>query len=251
MPTPLTHVLRRLLERSLGLVLVAGLTLGFVHLHYGISFGLDGVSRPVPLGTPPRVATGLGSFDYMVRQPDDRAQPVAYDPCRPIRYQVDADLAPRGADRVVTQAVAAVSRATGLVFEYDGPTDRLPSPDHASADRQPVVISWTTPAAVPGLAGPTVGLGGSTARSHPFADELEYVTGSVLLDTPALSELLGREGGDRLAQALVMHELGHLVGLAHVDARDELMAAENTGLLGFGPGDREGLALLGSGRCFP
>ena len=241
----------RLLRRSLGLLLVAALTLGFVHLHYGVSFGLDGVSRPTPLGAPPRVATGVGSHDFMVRQPHDRTQPVAYDPCRPVRYQVDADLAPRGADRLVTQAVAAVSRATGLVFEYDGPTDRLPSPEEQGADRHPVVISWTTPSAVPGLAGPTVGLGGSTARTQPFVDELEYVTGSVLLDAPALSELLERADGERLARAVVMHELGHLVGLAHVDDPDELMAEQNSGLLGFGPGDREGLALLGSGRCFP
>ena len=46
-----------------------------------------------------------------------------------------------------------------------------------------------------------------------------------------------------------MHELGHLVGLGHVDAPDELMSAENHGLLTWGPGDRAGLSAVGAGRC--
>ena len=35
-----------------------------------------------------------------------------------------------------------------------------------------------------------------------------------------------------------------------VDDTAELMYADNVGLLEFGPGDREGLAALGRGRCF-
>ena len=47
-----------------------------------------------------------------------------------------------------------------------------------------------------------------------------------------------------------MHELGHVVGLAHVHDASELMNPENVGLTRLGPGDRAGLAALGSGRCF-
>ena len=56
--------------------------------------------------------------------------------------------------------------------------------------------------------------------------------------------------GRAQARAIVMHELAHLVGLTHVEAPTELMNASNdSGILDFGAGDREGLRQLGMGRC--
>ena len=50
-------------------------------------------------------------------------------------------------------------------------------------------------------------------------------------------------------EAIVLHELAHVVGLAHVSEPMELMFADNTGQVTFGPGDLEGLARLGSLPC--
>jgi len=47
-----------------------------------------------------------------------------------------------------------------------------------------------------------------------------------------------------------MHELSHMVGLTHVQKRDELMYSDNVGRTTFGEGDLEGLRRLGVGRCF-
>ena len=60
---------------------------------------------------------------------------------------------------------------------------------------------------------------------------------------------MDQSGGLEVARAIAMHELGHLVGLAHVDDERELMDAQNHGQVDFGPGDRRGLARLGRGRC--
>ena len=50
----------------------------------------------------------------------------------------------------------------------------------------------------------------------------------------------------------MQHELGHLVGLDHVQAATQLMYPETTSdLTDFAPGDRQGLAALGRGTCFP
>jgi hypothetical protein len=76
-----------------------------------------------------------------------------------------------------------------------------------------------------------------------------YVTGSVSLDTSDFETILARPDGEAEARAIVMHELGHVVGLAHVDDPAQLMNADNVGLTNFGPGDLAGLALLGKGRC--
>ena len=55
----------------------------------------------------------------------------------------------------------------------------------------------------------------------------------------------------KYVQAVVMHELGHGLGLDHVDDRKQLMYQDNVGLTELGPGDRRGLALLGQGKCAP
>nr|WP_246304049.1 matrixin family metalloprotease [Nocardioides thalensis] len=72
-----------------------------------------------------------------------------------------------------------------------------------------------------------------------------YVTGSVTLDTDLDADL-----DSDVARGVLLHELGHLVGLDHVSDRDELMYADGTFVRDFGPGDREGLVRLGEGRCF-
>ena len=58
----------------------------------------------------------------------------------------------------------------------------------------PVLISWTDPTEVPGLAGPTVGVGGSLRleTSGPTGFEKPksvYVTGTTSLDGPQFAEI--------------------------------------------------------------
>jgi hypothetical protein len=123
------------------------------------------------------------------------------------------------------------------------PTDRI-------ARAQPALIAWSEPTTVPGLTGRVAGLGGSVAVSDEYTGRMRYVTGTVTLDAPQLTRVLHRPGGPVQVRAIILHELGHLVGLDHVDDPGELMYKDNVGSLDLGPGDREGLAALGAGRCF-
>ena len=60
-----------------------------------------------------------------------------------------------------------------------------------------------------------------------------------------------RDGGDGVT-AVIRHELGHVVGLDHVDDERELMhPVGHPDVVGFGPGDLTGLAELGRGQCVP
>jgi hypothetical protein len=236
----------RLRER----IRTVAVTLGTV----GLVSGWVVLSHGEPLGDPPEVRAGHGSHRYLAHLPGRPDQPVAYDPCRPIEIVVNSSQAPPGGDALFLAAVERVAAATGLVLDVTGHTqERVTSARDGgwlSGRRVPVLVDWTSPERVPALAGDVAGVAGSTAvdvdtgRAH-------YVTGTVALDAADLTDVLARRDGAAQVRAIIMHELGHLVGLDHVDDPAELMNEENLGLRHFGPGDRQGLARLGGGRCLP
>ena len=79
-------------------------------------------------------------------------------------------------------------------------------------------------------------------------NRVQFVTGMVVLDTDAYDRMA--RTGDRASEVLILaHELGHVLGLDHVDDVGELMNAEYVGQSGFGPGDRDGLAQLRELPC--
>lgn len=215
--------------------------------------GVD--ASDVPLGLPP-ASNGATSFVFL-ESPDDSQDFVAYDPCRPVDYVVRPDFAPAGTDGLIEEAVAEISAATGLTFAYRGITSEAPSEDRDAYQPgrygkrwAPILISWTSPAEIPGLEGDVAGLGGSL-YAHTPGKPFVYVAGQVQLDAPALTDNLQYPAGRDQVRAVIVHELAHVVGLDHVDDPSQLMYEENNGLTALGDGDRAGLALLGAGPCVP
>ncbi|WP_421734925.1 matrixin family metalloprotease [Cellulomonas sp.] len=210
-----------------------------------------------PLGTPAPVTGPSTSFAYMALQ-DDRATPIAYDPCRPIHYVTRPDAAPEDGQQLITDALARISLATGLQFVDDGTTTEAPSPmrEPYQLDRYgdrwaPVLFSWSSPREDATLAGFVAGAAGSAPVSLGDGPDV-YVTGQVMLDAPQLAEAATHPGGDVLARATVLHEVGHLVGLGHVEDTTQLMFPEaQEGVTDLGAGDLTGLAELGRGACVP
>jgi hypothetical protein len=209
-----------------------------------------------PLGTPPATLVTDAPHAFMATQRDG-VTPVAYDPCRPIHYVVNDAFAPAGSEGLVDAAVARISAATGLQFTYDGRTYELPSderepfqPERYGNRWAPVLIAWSGPGADAQLADDVSGRGGSTTA---VADGVvAYVTGAVRLDAAQLGRVLASAGGQAMTQGVIEHELGHVVGLAHVDDATQLMfPATQQGVSDFAAGDLAGLAALGRGTCLP
>ena len=195
------------------------------------------------------------SFGWSTEQ-DNGSGPVAFDPCRPIHYVTRATDPETRDVSVIHEAVATVSEASGLKFSYDGSTDERPTKGRAPFQRDrygdrwaPVLIAWTDPTESPELTG-YAGLGGGI----PWRDtsgRVSYVSGTVWLDTAALhASRREAEGRDRI-RALVMHELAHVLGAAHVTDRSQIMAEKGGTTLKLGKGDRYALSVLGQGRCTP
>lgn len=222
----------------------------------------DGAAPPVPsdagksrLRPSPRQRSTSTAYTFLATTTSGR--PVGFDPCRPIHLVVNGAESPRGGDQLIREAAAQVSAATGLVITVDGRTSETPTIRRRSVDVRlygnrwaPVLVAWTHDSANSELAGRVVGVGGPVMAPYRDRADLHYVTGAVLLDAPAFEQILDEPGGRVGARSIVMHELGHLVGLGHVTDRRQLMYSSMEGQTGFGAGDLEGLRLVGSGPCF-
>jgi hypothetical protein len=205
-----------------------------------------GTERPLPA---PAVVREGGMFTYAMTQPGGGTDPVGWDPCERIRYRVNPAGEPTGGRDLIDRAITRVSAATGLAFDDEGETDERPFPGGVKlfGRPDPVVIGWATPAEYPELAAQVAGIGGAVAERGSNG-RLRYVSGGVVLDIEAFTPTAVAQQ-PRVLEAIVLHELAHVVGLAHVSEPMELMFTDNTGQVSFGPGDREGLARLGSLPC--
>jgi hypothetical protein len=156
---------------------------------------------------------------------------------------------------VIARAIAAVSSATGLIFIHDGPTTEPIMPQREPYHRKrygnrwaPVLIAWATDDEVPDFGVDVVGEAGAQSVSTSDGSRF-YVTGNVYLNAAA-ARRMRRQGMTRVVQQVIKHELGHLVGLAHVnDARQIMYPRASTQVVEYGIGDLTGLAALGRGSC--
>ncbi|WP_430867034.1 matrixin family metalloprotease [Demequina aurantiaca] len=216
------------------------------------------VTIPLPDGPAQRrsaviVPDTTGSYDFLFQTPGEG--PVRYDPCRPISWVLAPGGMPSGAVPLLHAAVDRVASATGMEFVYEGTTSEpadfernLIQPQYGEGFA-PVIVGWATEDQNPDLADSVTGVGGSSAVNGAYGDQRYLHSGVIVLDSEDMIRLIDSRGGEELAQAIVMHEWGHVLGLAHVSDPEELMNASNSSVTEWGPGDLEGLAIAGSGPC--
>lgn len=211
-------------------------------------------SNGVRLAAPTLAVPPDPNYEFIATQPGS-TDPVAFDPCRPIHYVVGPSDQLVDGDQLIADAFARITAASGLVFVDDGTTAEAPSSNRPNfqpgryGDRwAPVLVAWSGPHELPGLGGDVIGL--TSGEPVRVDGGLVLVSGQVALDAAQLADVWRFNGGRAVAVATIAHELGHLVGLGHVDDPRQLMYPRARALVSsFGNGDLTGLAALGRGRC--
>ena len=187
---------------------------------------------------------------------------LRWNPCQTaVTWKVNLASVPYGSRTTVLNetksAVARISTATRIRFAYKGTTSEVPQPGSAARQSAEIIIAWTTPSRTGySLWGATAGQGGfSYAWASRWVDGRTTYTyaaqrGFVVLDTPqAFSQLRGGFGSGLRRTNLLMHELGHAMGLQHVsDPREQMYPTlRTTSPYAYATGDLTGLAKVGRG----
>jgi hypothetical protein len=201
---------------------------------------------------PPPVLDGSAGYRF-VHVDGVTGRPARFNPCAPVGYVVNPVGAPeRGIDDV-QEAFRRAEIATGIRFVYEGTTAEVPARGRAAyqpeayGDRwAPVLVGWIPidPADGEGVKGAVVGWASHSPLVSPRRQDV-VVTGTIALDRNARSVRPGFGAGRRWGN-VVLHEIGHLLGLDHAPDAGEVMATTvDRGAGVWGPGDLAGLLHLG------
>lgn len=216
---------------------------------------------PALLAPPHRATTddlGLHAVAGVSEQPwsaeflDASGLPARWDPCTPIAYVVNYTNAPAGAQADVEQAIARLSSASGLRFVSKGLSSERAmrnrgayQPEAYGRSWAPVLIAWAPPGQTDLLTDAK-----AEAVTVPIAVDSASGTGGASLVSAEVVLNANRQlavgfGPGPSEGEVLMHELGHVVGLGHVSSQQDAMYPSVRGIAAYGAGDLAGFAAVG------
>lgn len=172
--------------------------------------------------------------------------------CKPVQFVIRKAGGPPNGDQLVLEAVQRISDITGIKFEWKGFTDSMwgfnarRSRFSWENDREALWIGWAAESEVPDFqqtgdfGGTVLGVGGPIVTARPGGQQ-EIIGGGVALRSGA--DVPAAFGPGPTLGNVILHELGHAFGLAHVDSTKELLypSLSQEAPDGYGPGDLKGL----------
>ncbi|MDQ3897413.1 MAG: M10 family metallopeptidase domain-containing protein, partial [Actinomycetota bacterium] len=179
-----------------------------------------------------RGSTGALPFNYsFLFVTPDGCKPIRFNPCEPIHYVVNPTDAPPGGVDDVRQAFRMIAEAGGYTFVDDGFTDadrfdfgrQAYNPARYGERWAPIVVSWSHLGSQGRNDVIVAGMGDGQVVDGVI------VTGMLNLNADARTDA-SRETpvpsgfGEGISWGRVMlHELGHVFGLGHVQSKNSIM----------------------------
>lgn len=172
-----------------------------------------------------------------------RRSPARWGTCR-IDYRVNPRRMPATGPGDLREAMRRVTQVSGIRFRYRGRSTVTPYSGYRGPGRNRIVVAWAPPEKSGGLLANGIGGVGGTSRSGT-----RLLSGFVLMNSDYSSTAdPGFAQGMPLGLVL-MHELGHVVGLDHATDDRQIMApGAPLPAAVWGAADIAGLHKVGS-RC--
>lgn len=173
-----------------------------------------------------------------------------WDSCKRITWAFNPHHAPGHALSQLKEGISRIHAATGLEFKYVGRTSAKPQPTSSTAKKANITVGWRTARDFAAFrhAPQTAGIGGRswyTGYREPDGSRVNRAfTGGVVFNA---NQHLGRGfGKGHTWGEVIIHELGHVMGLDHTDAKTQIMYYSTLGRnADWGAGDLTGLRKLG------
>lgn len=218
-------------------------------------------------------AQAAQSYTFLYGHESNPQYAARWNRCSTIKWGVDGALltsigvnVPAEIARLKTVFQEATT-TSGYRFKYKGQITRkatltgghIKSSAYSRAGGLDIVITYGSASSAgaytyPTFSGGVWGVGGTRARYARIRGGnhigLRAQKGSLVLRADAVKQSV-QNGQTDLVRALYLHELGHALGLGHVDNSDEIMYPSLTGEFSdYQAGDAAGLRALHSQTCF-
>lgn len=210
-------------------------------------------ATPAPSSGPQESIPPTGPHEFLYSF--DNGSYARWDPCDPISYRVNPANVSAEVVAMVPVALQRINEISGLTFQSLGTTSSFSTTPDSGTD---ATIAFPTSAQQPQLSGSVVGLGGGR-----YSGSGAVVSGFTFVRADSAT----RMNSDQLLEVL-LHELGHMVGLGHVHAggstgdnpdpsrytdwgpaaRLQTMYPILLSPRGYASGDREGLIAVGASK---
>lgn len=187
--------------------------------------------------TPARAESPAWAFAY----PGDEHGPGRWDACKPITWKIRTLRAPVGVQAEIEATLGYIGSVTGLRFEYGG---------EASADEaregadQTVVFRFVKRGALPKSVA-----GSAYVRAAKLSDGRVVLRRAIVQLRPDVPRMVS---GRNEWRRVLLHELGHVIGLVHVSRRGVVMNPYLTKYTSFRAAELPGVTQLGAASgCNP
>lgn len=209
---------------------------------------------PSPADPSPADSTGEGAHGggYALWARDGQGRPLRWDACAPVPFLLSLP-APEHAEDDLRTALAVLADASGLELVLLGTTEERPSAGRPLVEAtdagwrwRPVLVAWEEPTRTD-LPLDVRDRGVALPVAVRDGERETFVTGQVLINAARTDLLPGFGDRSDAVGATLLHELAHVLGLAHVDDPTQIMSVSpGSGPVELGAGDLAGLRAVGA-----
>lgn len=187
--------------------------------------------------------TGVGRRTAWHPIAGTKRSPARWGTCR-IGYRVNERRMPAAGMADLREAMRRVTQVVGIRFRYRGRTSVVPHRSYGGPGLNRMVVAWAPPSKSGGLLADGVGGVGGTSRTAS-----RLLSGYVLMNSDYATKADPGFGAGQPHGLVLMHELGHVVGLDHAsDVRQVMAPGSPLRAAVWGAADLNGLRHVGA-RC--